>query len=192
MRLRTPAERGCSRPTTNCRGRGRRQGWVGGVLGGWQLNAVANWQTGVPFGVTNSTALANTGGTDRPNLIGDPELPKSERTPQRWFNTAAFQAQPAFTVGNSPPTVLHGPSQRRLDFALFKELKLHASATLQLRYEGVQRHEHAELPEPDQTRSGARTSDRLRPRALRFRGRCSSRRSYCSSDPPRSKPTGLV
>lgn len=110
-------------------------GWVGGLVGGWQLNAVANWQTGVPFGVTNSTALANTGGTDRPNLVGDPELPKSERTPQRWFNTAAFQAQPAFTVGNSPPTVLHGPSQRRLDLALFKDLKLHASTTLQLRYE---------------------------------------------------------
>jgi hypothetical protein len=110
-------------------------GWVGGFVGGWQLNAVANWQTGVPFGVTNSTALANTGAADRPNLVGDPELPKSERTPQRWFNTAAFQAQPAFTVGNSPPTVLHGPSQRRLDLALFKDLRLRASATLQLRYE---------------------------------------------------------
>ena len=135
MRLRTPAARGCSRPTTSCRGRGRRQGGLEVCVGGWQLNAVANWQTGVPFGVTNSTALANTGGTDRPNLVGDPELPKSERTPQRWFNTAAFQAQPAFTVGNSPPTVLHGPSQRRLDLALFKDLKLHASSTLQLRYE---------------------------------------------------------
>ena len=30
---------------------------------------------------------------------------------------------------------MHGPSQRRLDFALFKELKLHDSSTLQLRYE---------------------------------------------------------
>jgi hypothetical protein len=110
-------------------------GWVGGFVGGWQINAVVNWQTGVPFGVTNSTALANTGGNDRPNLVGDPELPKSERTPQRWFNTAAFQAQPAFTVGNSPATLMHGPSQRRLDLALFKDLKLHASSTLQLRYE---------------------------------------------------------
>ena len=31
--------------------------------------------------------------------------------------------------------MLHGPSQRRLDLALFKELKLHTSTTLQLRYE---------------------------------------------------------
>ncbi len=111
------------------------KGLVGGLLGGWQVNAVANWQTGVPFGVTNSTALGNTGAADRPNLVGDPVLPKSERTPQRWFNTAAFQAQPAFTVGNSPATLMHGPSQRRLDFALFKELRLHDSSTLQLRYE---------------------------------------------------------
>ena len=105
--------------------------WVGGVLeDDNSKRRPAEPADRRPLCVTNSTALGNTGGTDRPNLIGDPELPKSERTPQRWFNTAAFQAQPAFTVGNSPPTVLHGPSQRRLDLALFKELKLHASTTL--------------------------------------------------------------
>lgn len=38
-------------------------------------------------------------------------------------------------MGDSPATLMHGPSQRRLDLALFKELKLYASSTLQLRYE---------------------------------------------------------
>ena len=50
------------------------------VLGGWQVNASAFWQSGLPFDVTNQNAAVNGGGTDRPNLVGDPNLPKSERT----------------------------------------------------------------------------------------------------------------
>ena len=111
------------------------KGVAGGFLSGWQVNSVAFWQGGIPFGVTNAAARMNTGGTDRPNLIGDPELPKSERTLQRWFNTAAFVAQPQFTAGSAPATVLHGPSQRRLDLSLFKDLGLSQGRKLQLRAE---------------------------------------------------------
>jgi hypothetical protein len=106
-----------------------------GILAGWQVNLVANWQSGPPFGVTNSTALANNGGADRPNLIGDPLLPADERTVLRWFNTAAFQAQPAFTLGNSPAVVLTGPPQRRVDLSFFKNLPLRGTSRLELRYE---------------------------------------------------------
>jgi hypothetical protein len=110
-------------------------GVAGGVLGGWQVNLIANFQTGEPFGVTNLAARANTGGGDRPNLVGDPALPAGQRTVQRWFNTDAFQAQPLFTLGNSPAVVLHGPSQRRLDLSVFKDLAVSSTARLQLRYE---------------------------------------------------------
>lgn len=45
---------------------------------GWQMNAVASWQSGLPFNVTNSTADANTSGAnDRPNLVGDPEISRA-------------------------------------------------------------------------------------------------------------------
>ena len=135
MLLRTPAERGCSRPTTSCRGRARRQGGLEVLLedGNSML-----WRTGrlaSPLASPTRRRWQIPAVLIGPILVGDPELPKSERTPQRWFNTAAFQAQPAFTVGNSPRDLMHGPSQRRLDLALFKDLKLHASSTLQLRYE---------------------------------------------------------
>jgi hypothetical protein len=110
-------------------------GLAAGVLAGWQINVIASYQTGEPFGVTNLAARANTGGVDRPNLVGDPSLPSSERTVQRWFNTAAFEAQPLFTIGNAPLMVLHGPHQRRVDFSIFKELQVTGSARLQLRYE---------------------------------------------------------
>jgi len=59
-------------------------GVVRGLVEGWQLNAIAYWQSGLPFTVTNSTARSNTGGTDRPNQIADPML--DQPTIGQWFN----------------------------------------------------------------------------------------------------------
>src|SRR3954470_882496 len=45
-----------------------------GVFGGWQINGVAYWQTVTVYTIATRTARSNTGGTDRPNQVGDPEL----------------------------------------------------------------------------------------------------------------------
>ena len=113
-----------------------RQGVSGAAFGGWQINAIAQWQTGLPFDITNAAARANTGGNDRPNLVGDPSL--DQPTIGRWFNTAAFEAQPINTIGDRvvPRNYLHGPPQRRLDLSLFKDVPLHDTWRLQLRVEG--------------------------------------------------------
>lgn len=106
------------------------------VLGGWQVNTVAYWQSGLPFTVANGTARSNTGSganSDRPNQIGDPNL--SNPTIAQWFNVAAFAAQPINTAGNTGRNTLHGPPQRRLDASLFKNIPLRGTAQLQLRAE---------------------------------------------------------
>jgi hypothetical protein len=108
-------------------------GVVHGVLGGWQVNTVAYYQTGLTYAVTNGTARSNTGGGDRPNQVGDPEL--ANPTIAQWFNVAAFAAQPINTVGNTPNNSLHGPPQRRVDLSVFKNLALNGPARLQLRAE---------------------------------------------------------
>lgn len=105
------------------------------LVSGWQVNAVASWQTGLPFNITNQTARVNTGGNDRPNLVGDPDL--DDRTITRWFNTGAFAAQPVNTIGADvvARNPLHGPSQRRLDLSLFKDVRLMGESRVQLRVE---------------------------------------------------------
>jgi carboxypeptidase family protein len=104
-------------------------------VAGWQVNAIAGWQTGVPFNITNAAARANTGGADRPNLVGNPDLEDPAIT--RYFDTSAFQAQPVNTIGDQlvPRNLLHGPSQRRLDMSVFKDVPLQGTARLQLRME---------------------------------------------------------
>ena len=74
-------------------------------------------QSGMPVAVTQTTnfnAFAGFG-TQRPNLVGDPELPADERTPAAWFNTAAFAIAPQFTLGSASRNPVRGPvvSQRR-------------------------------------------------------------------------------
>jgi hypothetical protein len=110
-------------------------GAIGQLLANWQVNALAAWQSGLPVNITNATARTNTGGADRPNLIGDPSI--SNPTYTQWFNTAAFQAQPVNTIGAAVVgrNAVRGPNQRRLDLSLFKDLKLTAAARLQLRIE---------------------------------------------------------
>ena len=61
--------------------------------------APAYLQSGVAYTVVNATSRTNTGnnagtlnGGDRPNVNGDPNLPSSEQTVQRWFDTSVFSA----------------------------------------------------------------------------------------------------
>ena len=110
-------------------------GVAGGVLSGWQINSSAYWQGGFPFTVSNAAQRMNTGGSDRPDQVCDPKLPKDERTLQRWFNTSCFVPQAQFTPGSTPGTVLHGPSNRLLNLSFFKDFGLYNEAKLQFRAE---------------------------------------------------------
>jgi hypothetical protein len=110
-------------------------GAMGQVFAHWQINALAAWQTGLPFNITNAASRTNSGGADRPNLVGDPHL--ANPTSTAWFNTAAFEAEPVNTIGGAvvPRNSLHGPHQRRLDLSLFKDVTMTGATRLQLRIE---------------------------------------------------------
>ena len=95
-------------------------GWLGALGRDWSVSGIVTLQTGVPVAVTqvtNFNAFAGFG-TQRPNLAGDPDLPSSERSPARWFNTAAFTVAPQFTLGSASRNPVRGPSYRSVDLAI--------------------------------------------------------------------------
>jgi hypothetical protein len=96
------------------------------VFGDWHLGVLQTLQSGPPFTVitTANTTNAFPAGPLRPNLIGNPSLPFDERTLTRWFDTAAFVNPPAFTFGNSPRSVLRGPSLVTTDATIEKTIAL--------------------------------------------------------------------
>jgi hypothetical protein len=114
---------------------------IGGVLGtllsDWTVTGVLTLQSGVPLAIgqtTNNNAFAGFG-TQRPNIVGDPELAGRERSVGRWFNTSAFAAAPAFTIGSSSRNPVRGPGHRNLDVAVIRRAPLPTGRVLEMRAE---------------------------------------------------------
>ena len=128
----------------------KQEGFVGKLLGGMQFSGIATYQTGLPFTATTSNldyaglGLINANPTARPNQVCNP----NEDAPnlrEQWFNTACFTANPPTTGAgstgfqNTPGTAgrgtIQGPSTKRVDFTLSKNLRFGESMRLQLRWE---------------------------------------------------------
>jgi hypothetical protein len=119
-------------------GKGRRflseEGALSHVLGGWQVNTIVTLQGGNPLRVRGSN---NFTGIPWPDLVGDPTLPRSERSANRWFNTDAFRNPAPFTIGNIPRTLprTRGPGYRDVTVSLFKSLRFTDRVRMELRGE---------------------------------------------------------
>lgn len=111
-----------------------RSGPAATVFGGWELSGIVTLQSGQPLTAILSTALSGTqsNGTDRPDLIANPNRPASRRNPGQWFNTAAFQPPPVYfdaegpfsTPGNEGRNVITGPGLVGTDLSLERHARL--------------------------------------------------------------------
>ena len=118
-------------------GRARRpSGLVGALVNDWTVASVATLQSGMPVAVTQANSLGYAGfTTQRPNLVGDPTLPADERSPARWFNTAAFATADQFTIGSASRNPVRGPSYRDVDLSLMRRLPVGGPRWIELRVE---------------------------------------------------------
>jgi hypothetical protein len=89
------------------------------VLGGWTVAGIFAARSGRPFTVNQGNNNVGQSMTGLPNLVGDPEGPK---TIEQWFNVAAFQAVPSGTLGNEPRNTLRGPDWKSFDLTLSKRI----------------------------------------------------------------------
>ncbi len=120
-------------------GRGHRFGSSGVssvVAGGWNVNAVASLQSGMPVTITmasNDYAFAGIV-TRRPDLVARPSLASGGRTPQIFFNTAAFAA-PIGVLGTASRNPVRGSAYRDLDLAAIKHTPLTERTDFEFRAE---------------------------------------------------------
>jgi hypothetical protein len=125
------------------------------VLGGWQFNTNTTIQSGLPFSVNYRDAGADrdTGGDNRPNLIGDPGGPQTQ---DQWFNVApigssgsAFSRPARGTFGDMKRNALRGPGYWRTDASIFKHFRLNGPRGLEVRAEAVNLFNNVNLGNPD-------------------------------------------
>jgi hypothetical protein len=117
------------------------------IAGGWQLQGIVQWQTGIPLSVTGSN---NFTGTPFPDLTGKPTLSASQRSVKRWFNTDAFDNPAPYTIGDSPRTLpaTRGPNFTNVNASLIKNVTFE-KWTLELRGEGFNIFNHPQLNNPN-------------------------------------------
>ncbi len=122
-------------------GKGRKwldSGFVRHIVGGWQISPIFEAQEGlfVTPGVTNNPA--NTTGGQRPDRIGDPTLPRNQRTPERWYDVSAFDwTTPAVDTrfGNSATNIIQGPGLVNLDLMVGRTFNINERVNLAFRVE---------------------------------------------------------
>ncbi len=140
-------------------GRGRRVGsdWTGPMeflLGGWQLTGIHVAQSGLALTATlGGGTVLNIGGERRarPNLVGDPVLPESERTLTRYFNTDAFAAFSPGTqaFGDAGIGIMRGPGYVNFDFTLAKNFRVSDRRSVQFRTELFNAFNHPNFGPPN-------------------------------------------
>src|SRR5204863_3657715 len=89
------------------------------VFGGWGIRGIVNFQTGFLYTPTMSLARVGycvDGCTARPERSGNGNLPKGQRTADRYYDLGAFQFPAPFTLGGSSGrNVLYGPGINNWD-----------------------------------------------------------------------------
>ncbi len=99
------------------------------VLGGWQVNGITVLQSGRHETIGVSFDASNTGSSNyRANALRSPDLPSSQRTVSRYFDTSAFAIPAPYTYGNAGRNTVEGPGQVNFDFSLFKNFRLRERA----------------------------------------------------------------
>ncbi len=124
------------------------------VLGGWQLNGLTLFETGIPFTVVNNGTPTGIGTLDNagvangvgsgsyPDISGispHSRLPPGGRNPQSFgpllLNPAAFVAPRGLTFGNAGRNSLNNPSRWNWDMALEKNTPIGEKTNLEFRVE---------------------------------------------------------
>jgi hypothetical protein len=101
----------------------RLESWNGALrtaLGGWRVSTVTQFESGDALTVFNDVTDARDFEPNMPNVSGDPNLPRGDRGPFRYFNTSAFTAPPQDVKGNAGVGIVRGPGINNWDVSFAK------------------------------------------------------------------------
>jgi hypothetical protein len=116
----------------------------------WQLSGMTTIQSGNPFtpgfGLVNSEEWTGSAEGARVDIIGNPNLPREQRTFDRWFNTAAFAMPKKGTFGNAGVNVMYAPGIHNYDLSVTKKFPIQGEQRwLQARFEFFNAFNHTQF-----------------------------------------------
>ncbi len=128
-----------------------RTGLGAALAGGWQIAAIYQAQTGLPFTPMLSFDNANAGTVSYPNAVCNPTL--ASPNVQKFFNTSCFATPTQYSFGNTGRNSVRGPGEDNLDFSLHREFRMpvERSTTLEFRAETYNLLNHPQFALPGAT-----------------------------------------
>jgi hypothetical protein len=113
------------------------KGALAHVLGSWNVSGIWSLSTGEHFTAGLAAAVSNSagGGGDRPNRLTDGNLPKDQRTIDRWFDLTAFASPAQFNFGNSGRGILVAPGNFNVDAGIHRNFRFNEKWRLTFRWE---------------------------------------------------------
>ena len=124
------------------RGRG---GWAETVLGGWQIGAIALFESGA-YLTPGVFGVQFTG--SRPNLLGNPNLPRGERTIDRWFDVSMLANPAPGQLGNAGKGTIQGSGHNKWDLTIQKNFKITETQRIEFRTEFFNAFNHPQFDDP--------------------------------------------
>ena len=110
----------------------QRHDLLGRIAGGWQIGAIGTFQDG-PALTPASYGVAFAG--SHANLLGDPNLPRHERTVDRWFDVSQLSNPAPGELGNAGKGVIRGSGNNKWDVVVSKFLDFGARHRVEFRAE---------------------------------------------------------
>ena len=140
------------------------------LIGGWQVNGIVTFQSGFPMTISAADVggLNDTSGTNRADLVGDPDPSGFEPTIAKWFNTDAFRQPAAGFLGTSGRGILRLPGINNWDTGLFKNFKITEQVSFQFRFESFNAFNHTQWGGPIRNVADARFGRVLSTRPARI------------------------
>jgi Carboxypeptidase regulatory-like domain/TonB dependent receptor len=133
----------------------------GRLLNGWQVSAVVNVHSGLPFTPVldfDNADVQSLLTAERPNLVGNAYAGvcpngASVGTPSCWFNPSAFAVPPAGQFGNAGRNILRGPGFAQFDAALHKDFAIAERRKITVGVEAYNLFNHPNFGVPSNTQS---------------------------------------
>ncbi|MEO8657527.1 MAG: carboxypeptidase regulatory-like domain-containing protein [Bryobacteraceae bacterium] len=122
----------------------------------WRLSAILTMQDGTPLNpVYFGTDIANSGTPNRPNVVPGQtvQLPKGQRTIERYFNTDAFATPAPYTFGNAGRDTIPGPGNELVTFSVARRFQPTERVSTEFRADAFNSFNHPNVgipgPNPD-------------------------------------------
>jgi outer membrane receptor protein involved in Fe transport len=127
------------------------------VIGGWSIGTLLLLQSGEPNSVgtqVNTTNAFSAGGL-RPDVLRDPNLPNSEKTLDRWFDTSAFVQPALYKFGNAGINLVRNDGIINADLSILRNFAVTEGKRIQFRGEFFNAFNHTNFGAPGTTLGGA-------------------------------------